>query len=45
MQEIDGMDILGYLKVRAWDARREQKKREVPQRQVYIDEVWPMEGT
>ena len=26
-QEIDGMDMLGYLRVRAWDARREQRKR------------------
>lgn len=42
MGEIDGMDIAGYLKVRAWEARREKKKKEP--RRVYIDEVWKMEA-
>ena len=27
MAEIDGMDMLGYLKVRAWKAKREQEKK------------------
>ncbi len=39
MQEIDQMDMLGFLKIRAWNARKEQKKKE-PKR-AYIDEVWP----
>ena len=39
MREIDEMDMLGFLKIRAWNARKEQKKKE-PKR-AYIDEVWP----
>lgn len=39
MQEIDQMDMLGFLKIRAWNARKEQKKKK-PKR-AYIDEVWP----
>ena len=31
--------MLGFLRSRAWDARREQKKKE-PKR-TYIDQVWP----
>ena len=38
MQEIDGMDMLGFLHIRAWNAKREQKKKEP--RRAYIDEVW-----
>ena len=38
MDEIDRMDMLGFLKIRAWNAKREQEKK-VP-RQRYIDEVW-----
>lgn len=38
MQDIDGMDMLGYLKMRAWKAGREKKKAE-PKRK-FIDEVW-----
>lgn len=41
MGEIDGMDIAGFLKVRAWEAQREKKKKEP--RRAYIDEVWKME--
>ena len=37
--DIDRMDMLGFLRIRAWDARREQKKKE-PKR-TYIDQVWP----
>ncbi len=37
--DIDRMDMLGFLRVRAWSARREQKKKK-PKR-AYIDEVWP----
>lgn len=36
MTEIDEMDMLGFLKIRAWNARRERK----PQKRAYIDEVW-----
>ncbi len=38
MDEIDRMDMLGFLKIRAWNAKQEQKKKEPRQR--YIDEVW-----
>ena len=36
MKEIDEMDMLGFLRLRAWDAKREQEAR-----QRFIDEVWP----
>ena len=39
MREIDEMDFIGFLKLRAWDAGRE-KKRKDPKR-AYIDQVWP----
>ncbi len=39
MKEIDEMDMLGFLAMRAWDAGREQKKKEP--RRAFIDEVWP----
>lgn len=38
MQEIDSMDMLGFLYIRAWNAKREKKKKE-PGR-AYIDEAW-----
>ena len=39
MVEIDEMDMLGFLRLRAWDARREHEKKKPRQR--FIDEVWP----
>lgn len=39
MKEIDEMDMLGFFRLRAWDARREQEKKKPRQR--FIDEVWP----
>ena len=39
MREIDEMDMLGFLRIRCWKARQEQKKKEPAPR--YIDEVWP----
>ena len=39
MKEIDEMDMLGFLHLRAWDATREQEKKKPRQR--FIDEVWP----
>ena len=39
MREIDEMDMLGFLRLRAWDARRENKKKEP--KKSYIDLVWP----
>jgi len=39
MRDIDEMDMLGYLGIRAWSARREKKKKEPVRR--HIDEVWP----
>ena len=38
MSEIDSMDMLGFLQVRAWNAQREKKMKEP--RRAYIDEVW-----
>lgn len=42
MNEIDGMDMMGFLKIRAWEARKGKKKSE-PER-TYIDRVWRMEA-
>jgi hypothetical protein len=39
MAEIDNMDMLGFLKIRAWSANRDRKKKEPRSRP--IDEVWP----
>lgn len=39
MDEIDRMDMPGFLKLRAWNAARE-KQQSAP-RPRYIDEVWP----
>lgn len=39
MKEIDEMDMLGFLKIRAWNANKEKKKK-APRRK-FIDEVWP----
>ncbi|MBE5799349.1 MAG: hypothetical protein E7321_05290 [Clostridiales bacterium] len=36
MHEIDQMDMIGYMKVRAWKARKEAEPKPA-----YIDEVWP----
>lgn len=44
MQEIDDMDMPGFLKIRAWDARREHRKAQSEPstpRKAYIDDVWP----
>ena len=38
MDEIDRMDMLGFLKSRAWSAKKEHKKKQPQHR--YIDEVW-----
>ena len=40
MRDIDEMDMLGYLKVRVWDAKH---KNEIEERNApkYIDEIWP----
>jgi hypothetical protein len=39
MNHIDTMDFIGFMKVRAWKAKREQIKKAPKKR--YIDEVWP----
>lgn len=39
MQDIDGMDMLGYLRVRAWKASHEKEQHKSQHR--FIDEVWP----
>ena len=38
MAEIDSMDMLGFLRIRAWKAGQEKIKKEPPR--AYIDEVW-----
>lgn len=38
MKEIDDMDMLGFLRIRAWDANRAQKAKEP--KQAFIDQVW-----
>ena len=39
MTELDSMDMLGFLRIRAWDAKREMEKKKPKHR--FIDEVWP----
>ena len=39
MNDIDSMDIIGFLRVRAWKARRD--KQEKAPKHAFIDEVWP----
>ena len=39
MREIDEMDMLGFLRIRCWKAKRE-KARQAPMPR-FIDEVWP----
>lgn len=39
MQEIDSMDMLGFLRIRAWNARKAKKK--AAPKPGYIDTVWP----
>ena len=39
MYEIDRMDLPGFLRIRAWNSRREAEKKK-PRRR-HIDEVWP----
>ena len=38
LKEIDEMDMLGFLRLRAWDAQREAEKKKP--RRAFIDEVW-----
>lgn len=39
MREIDEMDMLGFLRIRAWNA---VKKKKAPEpKKSYIDTVWP----
>lgn len=39
MAEIDQTDLLGFLRIRAWNAKREHNKKKPQPRP--IDEVWP----
>lgn len=39
MAEIDQMDLLGFLRIRAWNAKRKEKQKKPQPR--WIDEVWP----
>lgn len=38
MNDIDGMDMLGFLQVRAWKARKDEEKAKP--KAAYIDDVW-----
>ena len=38
VREIDEMDMLGFLRVRAWNLNRRKEQKAPKQR--YIDEVW-----
>ena len=42
MDDIDHMDMPGFLRIRAW-ALRKEKQRPKPKRR-YIDQVWPQKG-
>lgn len=39
MAEIDEMDMVGFLRVRAWEARQTARRKEP--KPAYIDQVWP----
>ena len=39
MKDIDEMDMVGYIRLRAWNANREKKKNKP--RPNTIDNVWP----
>ena len=39
MREIDEMDLLGFLRIRVWNAKKKQEKAKP--KQSYIDTVWP----
>ena len=39
MREIDEMDMLGFLRVRAWNASKKKKASEP--KKGFIDKAWP----
>ena len=39
--EIDRMDMLGFLRIRAWKAWHDKQKAEP--RRAFIDDVWPVQ--
>ena len=39
MSEIDQMDMVGFLRIRAWDAQKKARKKQP--KPAYIDQVWP----
>jgi hypothetical protein len=45
MKDIDEMDMLGYLRLRAWDTNRQREKSQRPPKRAYIDEVWNIKPT
>jgi len=42
MDEIDRMDMPGFLRIRAWALKRE--KAESAPKPAFIEDVWPMQG-
>ena len=41
MRDIDEMDMLGYLEIRAWNAQKNNAKPDDAPQGRFIDEVWP----
>ena len=41
MKDIDEMDMLGYLSLRAWASRKEDEAAHAKPPKRYIDEIWP----
>ena len=39
MSDIDEMDMVGFLSIRAWEARHKARKKQP--KAAYIDQVWP----
>lgn len=39
MAAIDEMDMLGFLRIRAWEAQKKARKRQP--KPSFIDQVWP----
>lgn len=40
MNDIDTMDMLGFMEMKAWKAQRDYRKKYTP-KPTYIDQVWP----
>jgi hypothetical protein len=45
MKDIDEMDMLGFLRLRAWEANRKHELKSKPPKHAYIDQVWGTAAT